>query len=71
MQAYEDAITATSTPWAPWHVIPADRKPLMRALAAGIIVGAVSSLGLCWPEVSEEERAANARAREALEAEAD
>jgi hypothetical protein len=43
----------------------------MRALAAGIIVGAVSSLGLCWPEVSEEERAANARAREALEAEAD
>ena len=22
-------------PWAPWYVIPADRKPLMRALAAG------------------------------------
>lgn len=24
--AYEDALTQCSTPWAPWHVIPADRK---------------------------------------------
>jgi PPK2 family polyphosphate:nucleotide phosphotransferase len=71
MRAFEDAITATSTQWAPWYVIPANRKPLMRALAAGVIVGAVSSLGLSWPEVSDEERAANAQARQALEAEAD
>ena len=69
MQAFEDAITATSTPWAPWYVIPADRKPLMRALAAGVIVEAISSLGLRWPEVSEEQRAANEQARRALEAE--
>jgi PPK2 family polyphosphate:nucleotide phosphotransferase len=26
MAAYDDALTATSTPWAPWHVIPADHK---------------------------------------------
>ena len=26
MAAYEDALTATSTPWAPWYVIPADHK---------------------------------------------
>ena len=69
MQAFEDAITATSTPWAPWYVIPADRKPLMRALAAGVIVEAISSLGLAWPEVSEQQRAANAQARRSLEAE--
>ena len=69
MAAFEDAITATSTPWAPWYVIPADRKPLMRALAAGVIVEAISSLGLSWPEVSEEQRAANAEARRMLEAE--
>ena len=25
-EAYEDALTECSTPWAPWHVIPADRK---------------------------------------------
>ena len=71
MHAFEDAITATSTPWAPWYVIPADRKPLMRALAAGVIVETVSSLGLRWPEVSEEQRAANAQARQSLEAEPD
>ena len=70
MQAFEEAITATSTPWAPWYVIPADRKPLMRALVAGVIVEAISSLGLSWPEVSERQRAANAEARRSLEAEA-
>src|SRR4051794_8549552 len=26
MQAYEDAVTATSTAWAPWYVLPADDK---------------------------------------------
>src|SRR5262249_54483719 len=26
MKAYEDALTATSTAWAPWYVIPADAK---------------------------------------------
>lgn len=24
--AYEDALRETSTPWAPWHIVPADRK---------------------------------------------
>ena len=71
MQAYEDAITATSTTWAPWYVLPADRKPLLRALAAGVIVEVISSLGLSWPEVSEEQRAANAEARRMLESEPD
>ena len=34
MQAFEDAITATSTAWAPWYVIPADHKPVMQAIVA-------------------------------------
>src|ERR687894_116880 len=25
-QAYEDAVNATSTEWAPWHIVPADHK---------------------------------------------
>ena len=28
MAAFEDALTATSTTWAPWYVIPADHKPV-------------------------------------------
>ena len=27
-QAYEEALTATSTSWAPWYVVPADEKPV-------------------------------------------
>src|SRR5262249_34400069 len=34
MSAYEDAIEATSTEWAPWHVVPADHKWVSRAIVA-------------------------------------
>jgi PPK2 family polyphosphate:nucleotide phosphotransferase len=71
MRAYEDAITATSTDWAPWYVLPADHKRVMQAMAAAIIVDAIGSLDLRWPTVSDEARDANAKARLELEAEAD
>lgn len=48
--AYEEAITATSTPWAPWYVVPADHKPTMRALVGGIVVDAIDALDLSRPE---------------------
>ena len=56
LRAYDDAITATSTPWAPWYVLPADDKKVMQALAAAVIVDAVQSLDLRWPTVSDEDR---------------
>jgi PPK2 family polyphosphate:nucleotide phosphotransferase len=71
MRAYEEAITATSTAWAPWYVIPADHKPVMQAMVAAILVDTIKSLGLSWPEVSDKARAANAEARRKLEAEPD
>jgi PPK2 family polyphosphate:nucleotide phosphotransferase len=71
MQAYEDAITATSTPWAPWYVMPADHKHVMQAMTAAIIVDTVQSLDLQWPTVSDKERVANVAARRELEAESD
>ena len=71
MQAYEDAITATSTPWAPWYVIPADDKKVMQAMVVSIIVDVIASLDLQWPVVTDEERAANEKARQELEAEPD
>jgi PPK2 family polyphosphate:nucleotide phosphotransferase len=70
MQAYEDAITATSTDWAPWYVLPADHKRVMQAMAAAIIVDTIGSLDLRWPTVSDKARDANAKARLELEAEA-
>ena len=71
MQAYDDAISATSTDWAPWYVLPADHKRVMQAMAAAIIVDTIGSLDLRWPTVSDEARDANAKARLELEAEAD
>ena len=71
MAAYEDARTATSTPWAPWYVVPADHKPLTQALVALVLVQQITSLDLRWPEVSEADHAANVEARKRLEAEPD
>ena len=69
MQAYEDAITATSTAWAPWYVLPADNKHVMQAMTATIIVDTITSLGLEYPTVSDKDREDNAKARQVLEAE--
>ncbi len=66
-KAYEDALAATSTREAPWHVIPADRKYVARALVADVVVNAINDLDLSYPEVSEERRAALAVIREKLE----
>src|SRR5262245_30254897 len=69
MNAFEDALTATSTPWAPWYVIPADHKRVTQAFVAQVLVEKVRALDLHWPEVSAAEHAANLEARKKLEAE--
>ena len=67
MHAYEEALNATSRPWAPWYAIPADNKPYMRARVAEIIVETLRSIGLKYPEPSEEDRIKFAEARAELE----
>jgi PPK2 family polyphosphate:nucleotide phosphotransferase len=56
-RAYEDALNASSRPWAPWYAIPADDKPYMRMTVAEIVVRTLRGLGLRYPEVDPEERA--------------
>ena len=68
-QAYEDAITATSTTWAPWYVVPADHKYALRALVGGILVHTIDQMDLRPPEVAPEARASLAEARARLLAE--
>jgi PPK2 family polyphosphate:nucleotide phosphotransferase len=70
MAAFEAALSATSTPWAPWYVIPADHKWLTQALVARILVDTIQALDLGWPEITEKESKANLEARKTLEAEA-
>jgi PPK2 family polyphosphate:nucleotide phosphotransferase len=63
MNAYEDAINATSTTWAPWHIIPADNKWAMRALVADIITSTLRALDLKFPEITEAQLKTLAEAR--------
>ncbi len=67
--AYEEAITATSTRWAPWYVVPADHKYALRALVGGIIVNTIDEIELQPPKVSAQERKALTRAKAELLAE--
>ena len=66
MAAYEDAIRATSRPWAPWYAIPADDKPFMRLCVAEIIVESLKKLGLTYPNVGDDEKARFAELRAML-----
>jgi len=66
MRAYEAALGATSREWAPWYAVPADNKAYARACVAEIIVDAMDSLGLAYPQPSAAERAQFAAARAKL-----
>jgi PPK2 family polyphosphate:nucleotide phosphotransferase len=70
-QAYEDALNATSRPWAPWYAIPADSKSFMRATVAQIVVSTLGQLDLPYPVLGDRDREALERARRELEAERD
>ena len=67
MDAYQEALNATSRPWAPWYAIPADDKPFMRQTVARIVREALEGLGLSFPEVSPEQRAELQQHRKRLE----
>ena len=71
MSAYEDALNSTSKAWAPWYAIPADDKGYMRARVAEVIVDSLQSIGLRYPQPSDEDRAEFAEARAELESRTD
>ena len=71
MEAFEDTLSATSTEWAPWYVVPADSKWIARAVVADVLTSTVESLDLRYPEVTDEKLASIERARKQLESEED
>ena len=66
MNAYEEAINATSTPECPWYVVPSDKKWFARALIAEIVVNTLESIDPQYPEVSDERHQQLAQFREQL-----
>lgn len=69
MGAFEDVFNYTSTEWAPWYIIPADRKWYTRLIVGTIIHETLANLGLAYPEVTASQRAALAEAKQLLEQE--
>ncbi len=64
--AYEDAISHTAMPYAPWYVVPSDHKWFARLLVAAAIVAKLRSLKLAYPPISPEDMGAFETARKAL-----
>ncbi len=67
MHAYEEALNATSRPWAPWYAIPADNKRYMRARVAEILISTLKGIGLRYPQPSAEDLRKFGKARRELE----
>lgn len=65
-KAYEDAISATSKKYAPWYIIPADKKWFTRLLVSEIIVENLEKLNLEYPKLSQEQLAELGKCKEIL-----
>ncbi len=70
MDAYQDMLRHTSTPWAPWIVVPSDHKWFSRLVVSSAIVEALRMLDPRFPRVGDEKKKELQAARLALEAEA-
>ncbi len=55
-QAYEEAVTATSTPWAPWYVVPADNRWFRNYVIARVLAGTLGAMDPRFPEPPEDVR---------------
>jgi len=67
VDAFEKAISATSTEWAPWYIIPADDKWATRAIVADIVTSTLQDLKLKFPTMTDEQKQLLEEARKSLE----
>ena len=49
MEAYEDVLSKTSTEWAPWYVVPADRKWYRNLVVGSVLISTLESLDMAYP----------------------
>jgi PPK2 family polyphosphate:nucleotide phosphotransferase len=69
-EAFSEMLSATSTSWAPWYVIPADHKWFARICAAAVLAHALTQIDPRYPVVSAERREQLLVVKGELEAEA-
>ena len=68
-RAFDSMLSQTSTPWAPWYVVPADHKWFSRLATAAVLVMALRTINPRYPSVSAADRALMTQARAELVAE--
>jgi PPK2 family polyphosphate:nucleotide phosphotransferase len=71
LAAYEQALRATSRPWAPWYAVPADDKHYLRWQVASLVSDALAALDVDFRRPDEKTRAALKAAKKRLSAEDD
>ena len=54
-RAYEDALNATSTPWAPWYVVPSDHKWFRNLVVARVVAATLEAMDPRYPPPPEDE----------------
>ena len=64
---YQDIVRHTSTPTAPWHVVPADHKWFARVVIGSTIVSALDKLDLRFPRADKASLEEFKQVRKALE----
>jgi PPK2 family polyphosphate:nucleotide phosphotransferase len=69
-KAFSEVLSHTSTDWAPWYVIPADRKWFARLSAAAVLVHTLMEIDPRYPTVGKEAREELLEIRKQLEAQA-
>jgi PPK2 family polyphosphate:nucleotide phosphotransferase len=69
-EAFSEMLSATSTKWAPWYVIPADRKWFARICVSAVLAHTLIQLDPHYPVLAKENREQLLAARAELEAEA-
>jgi PPK2 family polyphosphate:nucleotide phosphotransferase len=69
-EAFSEMLSHTSTEWAPWYVIPADRKWFARIAVAVVIANSLIEIDPQYPVVTDEARRDLSEAKAALMAEA-
>ena len=67
--AFSEILSNTSTEWAPWYVIPADRKWFARIAAAAAIADALIRIDPQYPAITGTAKAALKEVRRQLESE--
>jgi PPK2 family polyphosphate:nucleotide phosphotransferase len=69
-KAFSEMLSHTSTEWAPWYVIPADRKWFARIGVGAVLAHALMEIDPRFPTVSDERRADLLEVKKTLEAQA-